>query len=66
MALFERLSSAAPGSVILVVAPPGSGKTVLLRSWAEAEGLQDRLAWVSVWLAVIQALTGGVATRSAS
>ena len=65
-ALFERLSSAPAGSVILVVAPPGSGKTVLLRSWAEAAGLQDRLAWVSVergehdaqrfWLSVIQAL----------
>jgi LuxR family maltose regulon positive regulatory protein len=67
-ALFERLSAAAPGDVILVCAPAGSGKSVLLRSWVEAEGLDERTAWVSVergerdaqrfWLSVIGALAG--------
>ena len=65
--LFERLSAAA-GAVILVCAPAGSGKTVLLRSWVQAAALEDRLAWVSVrrserdaqgfWLSVIHALAG--------
>ena len=64
--LFDRLSSAGPGCVSLVCAPAGSGKSVLIRSWAEAEGLGDRLAWVSIergerdgqrfWLSVINAL----------
>jgi LuxR family transcriptional regulator, maltose regulon positive regulatory protein len=63
--LFERLSAAA-GAVILVCAPAGSGKTVLLRSWVQAARLEDRLAWVSIrrserdaqrfWLSVIHAL----------
>ena len=47
-ALFERLSAAEPGGVVVVHAPAGSGKTVLLRSWIEEEGLQSRVAWVSV------------------
>src|SRR4051794_36138953 len=46
--LFERLSAAGPGDVILLCAPAGSGKTVLLRSWVEAAGLADRVAWVAV------------------
>ena len=64
--LFDRLSSAGPGRVALVCAAAGSGKSVLVRSWAEAEGLGDRLAWVSIgraerdgqrfWLSVIDAL----------
>ena len=64
--LFDRLSSAGPGCVTLVCAPAGSGKSVLIRSWAEADGLGDRLAWVSIgrgerdgqrfWLSVIDAL----------
>jgi LuxR family transcriptional regulator, maltose regulon positive regulatory protein len=64
--LFERLSAASAGGVVLVCAPAGSGKSVLVRSWAEAEGLGDRVAWVSVepgepdaqrfWLSVIDAL----------
>ena len=63
-ALFERLSAAPPGGVILVCGSAGSGKTVLLRSWVEAEGLP--VAWVSVepgerdaqhfWLSVIDQL----------
>jgi LuxR family transcriptional regulator, maltose regulon positive regulatory protein len=70
-ALFERLSGAAAGGVVLVCAPAGSGKTVLLRSWVESAGRADRLGWVSVergerdaqrfWLAVIEALAGAVA-----
>jgi LuxR family maltose regulon positive regulatory protein len=64
--LFDRLSSVGPGCVSPVCAPAGSGKTVLIRSWAEAEGLGDRLAWVLIergerdgqrfWLSVINAL----------
>jgi len=64
--LFERLSAARAGGVVLVCAPAGSGKSVLVRSWAEAEGLGDRVASVSVepgepdgqrfWLSVIDAL----------
>jgi LuxR family transcriptional regulator, maltose regulon positive regulatory protein len=47
-ALFERLSSAPPGGVALVCAPAGSGKTVLLRSWAEESALGERVAWVAL------------------
>ena len=47
-ALFERLSAPEGGGVVLVCAPAGSGKTMLLRSWIEAAGLRDRVAWVSV------------------
>ena len=64
--LFERLSRSPAGGVVLLCAPPGSGKSVLLQSWIEAEGLGDRVAWVSVergerdgqrfWLAVIDEL----------
>ena len=63
--LFHRFS-ARPDRVVLVCAPAGSGKTMLLRSWVEAAGLQDRVGWVSVergerdaqrfWLSVIDAL----------
>jgi LuxR family transcriptional regulator, maltose regulon positive regulatory protein len=69
-ALFERLSGAGERGVMLVCAPAGSGKTVLLRSWAQAEGLADQVAWVSVergerdgqrfWLSLIDALAGVV------
>ena len=47
-ALFERLSAPEGGGVVLVCAPAGSGKTMLLRSWIEAAGPQDRVGWVSV------------------
>jgi LuxR family maltose regulon positive regulatory protein len=43
--LFERLGASA--RVTVVSAPPGSGKTVLLRSWIGAAGLGDGAAWVS-------------------
>ncbi len=65
-ALLERLSACPPGGVALVCGPAGSGKTVLLRSWAEAAAPDERVAWVAVergeqdaqhfWLSVIDAL----------
>ena len=41
--LFERLGTA---RVTVVSAPPGSGKTVLLRSWISQAGLAEHAAWV--------------------
>src|SRR6266436_6723172 len=62
--LFERLAASA--RVTVVSAPPGSGKTVLLRSWIGEAGLGDSAAWVPVgpgerdpqrfWLSVLGAL----------
>jgi LuxR family maltose regulon positive regulatory protein len=62
--LWERLGASA--RVTVVSAPPGSGKTVLLRSWIGQEGLAARAAWVPVgrdeqdpqrfWLSVLGAL----------
>jgi LuxR family maltose regulon positive regulatory protein len=62
--LFARLGASA--RVTVVSAPPGSGKTVLLRSWIGAAGLAERAAWVPVgreerdpqrfWLSVLVAL----------
>jgi len=62
--LFERLRASA--RVTVVSAPPGSGKTVLLRSWIGEAGLGESAAWVSVgpderdpqrfWLSVLGAL----------
>jgi LuxR family maltose regulon positive regulatory protein len=64
--LFERLGRAA--RVTVVSAPPGSGKTVLLRSWVSEAGVRDCAGWVAVgrderdprrfWLAVVGALRG--------
>ena len=68
--LYERLSASEGTGVVLVCAPAGSGKTVLLRSWIDAAGLDDQVGWVSVergerdaqrfWLSVIDALAGAV------
>ncbi len=54
----------------VVSAPPGSGKTVLLRSWIGRAGLAECVAWVAVgrgerdpqrfWLSVLDALRGTV------
>jgi LuxR family transcriptional regulator, maltose regulon positive regulatory protein len=62
--LVERLSG--PARVTVVSAPPGSGKTVLLRSWISEAGLGDCAAWVAAgpderdpqrfWLSVVGAL----------
>ena len=58
--------------MVLVCAPAGSGKTVLLRSWVATTQCRDRVGWVSVergewdaqrlWRAVIDALAGAVET----
>jgi LuxR family maltose regulon positive regulatory protein len=62
-ALFRRLTEAQ--RVVQVSAPPGSGKTVLLRSWITESGLAGRAAWVALpaecdaqrfWIAVVSAL----------
>src|SRR6202045_4148834 len=64
--LFERLGASA--RVPVLSAPPGSGKTVLLRSWIGEPGRAGRVAWVAVargeqdpqrfWLSVLGALRG--------
>ena len=43
--LWEQLGNAS--RVTVVSAPPGSGKTLLLRSWIAEPGLADRAAWVA-------------------
>jgi LuxR family maltose regulon positive regulatory protein len=65
-ALFERLATA--GRVCVVTAPAGSGKTVLVLSWIDEAGVNDRAAVVTAssadadplrfWLAVLDALRG--------
>src|SRR5580704_13364049 len=62
--LFDQLAASA--RVTVLSAPPGSGKTVLLRSWIGEAGLEDNAAWVPVgpgerdpqrfWLSVLGAL----------
>jgi LuxR family transcriptional regulator, maltose regulon positive regulatory protein len=62
--LFGRLEASA--RVTVASAPPGSGKTVLLRSWTGEADLADRTAWVPVgrqerdpqrfWVSVLGAL----------
>jgi LuxR family maltose regulon positive regulatory protein len=62
--LFERLGTSA--RVTVLSASPGSGKTVLLRSWISLAGAADSAAWVTVrrgerdpqqfWLSVLGAL----------
>src|SRR3984957_8656509 len=64
--LFERLGASA--RVTVLSAPPGSGKTVLLRSWIGEPGRAARVAWVArgrgeqdpqrFWLSVLSALRG--------
>jgi LuxR family transcriptional regulator, maltose regulon positive regulatory protein len=66
--LFKQLTQAQ--RVVQVSAPPGSGKTVLLRSWMTDSGLVGRVAWVSLpgdcdaqrfWISVVGALRDTVA-----
>jgi LuxR family maltose regulon positive regulatory protein len=64
--LVASLDRAAEAKVTLVSAPAGSGKTSLLRAWADGPGQQYRLAIVQVrrdqqdcqqfWLAVLSAI----------
>jgi LuxR family maltose regulon positive regulatory protein len=68
-ALWEQLGNA--NRVTVVSAPPGSGKTLLLRSWTAELGLADRAAWVAAqdqerdpqrfWVGVADALRGTAA-----
>jgi LuxR family transcriptional regulator, maltose regulon positive regulatory protein len=70
--LFERLTRAQ--RVVQVSAPPGSGKTVLLRSWIAATGLAPCTAWVPVppgeydpqrlWISLVSALRDTAAGAS--
>jgi LuxR family maltose regulon positive regulatory protein len=66
-ALLDRLARAA--RVTQISAPAGSGKSVLLRSWIDEAGIEERVGWVSVereerrdpqrfWLALVGALRG--------
>ncbi len=67
--LFGRLGG--PARVTVVSAPPGSGKTVLLRSWIRQAGLGDQAGWVAAgrderdprrfWLSALGALRGTAA-----
>ncbi len=69
---FELLRNA--GRVTVVSAPPGSGKTVLLRSWIATDGLAARAAWVSadreerdpqrLWISVLDGLRGTAAAAA--
>jgi hypothetical protein len=64
LALLSRLRTSA--RVTVVSGPPGSGKTVLLRSWISEEDLAERAAWAAAgrderdpqrfWLSVVDAL----------
>jgi LuxR family transcriptional regulator, maltose regulon positive regulatory protein len=62
--LLRRLTG--PARVTVVSAPPGSGKTVLLRSWTDEAGMSGRAAYVAArrdeqdprrfWITVLDAL----------
>src|SRR4051794_30521556 len=64
--LVERLDRAVTKRVTVVSAPPGSGKTSLLRAWADRPASSRRVAFVAVardqqsaqrfWLAVLDAI----------
>src|SRR5438132_401875 len=72
--LFGVLDRALSGRVTVVSAPPGSGKTFLLRSWLEQAEPGLRVAWVSLergesdaqrfWLSVVGGLRDAVGDSS--
>jgi LuxR family transcriptional regulator, maltose regulon positive regulatory protein len=68
--LVARLDRAVAGKVTVISAPAGSGKTSLLRAWADGPGQRHRLAVMQVqrgqhdaqsfWLALLDAVRDGV------
>jgi LuxR family transcriptional regulator, maltose regulon positive regulatory protein len=70
--LLAALDRAAARKVTIISAPAGSGKTSLLRAWADRPGQRDRLAVMQVqrdqrdaqqfWLAVLDAIRRASAT----
>jgi LuxR family maltose regulon positive regulatory protein len=72
--LLAALDGAAAGKVTVISAPAGSGKTSLLRAWADRPGQPHRLAEVQVqrdqhdaqqfWLALLNAVHQASATTS--
>jgi ATP/maltotriose-dependent transcriptional regulator MalT len=70
--LLAALDSAATKRVTVISAPPGSGKTSLLRTWSDRSSNDRRVAFVSVprdqqdaqqfWLAVLDAIRSSAAT----
>jgi LuxR family maltose regulon positive regulatory protein len=73
-ALLAALDRAAAAKVTIISAPAGSGKTSLLRAWADRPGQRHRLAVVQVqrdqqdaqlfWLALLDAVRHGSGTAS--
>jgi LuxR family maltose regulon positive regulatory protein len=70
--LLQRLDRAVTKRVTVISAPPGSGKTSLLRAWSDRSSQDRRVAFVSVprdqqdaqqfWLAVLDAIHRSSAT----
>ena len=70
--LVAELDRASLGKVTIISAPPGSGKTSLLRAWSDQAGEDCRVAFVPVardqqdaaefWLAVLDAIRQADAT----
>src|SRR5271170_5193358 len=70
--LLAALDRAAARKVTIISAPAGSGKTSLLRAWADAQGERRRLAILQVqrdqqdaqqfWLALLEAVRHACAT----
>ena len=70
--LVARLERGAATGVVVISAPAGSGKTVLIRSWLDTSGAS--VAWVSVargdsdpqhfWVSVVQALRSATGSET--